>query len=221
MAGVVDNFYNVIGSSNSVFKINWGLMTNAFYLIIALVVVSFFMWKFYNSISKRNLINLNLSQYNYSNHPVTSKVSAILLYLLEYIIIMPFLIILWFAGLTVVLWLLAPDSLGVSRVLLVSTGLIGAIRVTAYFRKKLAEDLAKLFPLIAMATFLLSFEVLQNNFSSISSNFGELPLLLENFFSYLLVILSIEVFLRIIYSIYAFRISEEEQDDVTKLTRKN
>ena len=49
---------------------------------IVLAVVSLFIWEFYKSTSKRNLIKLNLSKYNVSEHPLTSKFLATLLYLL-------------------------------------------------------------------------------------------------------------------------------------------
>src|SRR3989344_1832016 len=95
--GLVRSFSSLTNSN--IFSLNGQLALNALLLIIVLAVISLFIYKFYNSISKRNLIELNLRQYNYSSHPIASKFFAILLYLLEYMVIMPFLILLWFAGL--------------------------------------------------------------------------------------------------------------------------
>ena len=190
MVEVIDNLARSFSSlaSSNIFNLNGQLALSALLLILVLAIISFFIYKFYNSVSKRNLIELNLRQYNYSSHPTASKFFAVLLYLIEYMVIMPFLILLWFVGLTVVLWLLAPQDVEVSRVLLISSVVIGAIRISAYYKKELSEDLAKLFPLIALATFMLGFEAFQASYSRVLSNFAEIPLLLNNIFSFVFVI---------------------------------
>lgn len=187
------------------------LTMNVLIFSILLAVASFFIWNFYKSISKRNLIELNLSEYNTSEHPLASKFFAIILYLLEYLVIMPLLIALWYAALSVVLLLIASD-VSISGVLFVSAVIIGAIRLLAYFHSEIAKDLAKMFPFIALSFFLLSFESFGKTFnigeitskiSQISSYYGEV-------FSFVLVVFGIEIVLRIFYTIYEFWRSEEE-----------
>ena len=68
---------------------NQSMALNVLLFAVILAVVSLFIWKFYRSTSKMNLIELNLSKYNQSEHPLAGKFFALILYLLEYIIIMP------------------------------------------------------------------------------------------------------------------------------------
>ena len=178
---------------------------------IVLAVVSLFIWKFYKAISKRNLLSLDLNKYNRSEHPLLNKFLAVLLYLLEYIIIMPLLLSLWFGILSVVMFLIAGESIAIPHVLLISAALIGAIRILAYFHNEIAKDLAKLFPFIALSTFLLSFGTF--NFSILTERFREIPFLLstKNLLAYIFVVFVIEIVLRLFYTIYDFWRSEEEE----------
>lgn len=181
-----------------------------FYLIILLAVVSFFIYGFYKSTGKRNLLSLNLKKYNYSNHPVANKFFATLFYLIEYIVIIPILLVLWFAGLSIVLLLLAQNK-PVEQILFASAAVIGAIRVIAYFKGELAKDLAKLFPFIALSVFLLSPEAL--NISRISEQIREIPLLLNNIAIFIFVVFLIEFALRVFYTFYQFLVSEDERGE--------
>src|SRR3989339_817358 len=76
---------------------------NLFLLVFLIVIYSVFVWKFYRLISTKNLIELNLSQYNRSEHPVLTKLLAGTLYFVEYIVVLPFLIFFWFGDFTIFL----------------------------------------------------------------------------------------------------------------------
>jgi len=120
---------------------------------------------------------------------------------------------MWYAGLSVVLLLVASDR-SVNEVLLLAGVVIGAIRILAYFKSEIAKDLAKLFPFIALSLFILtpgSFA-----FGDLTGRINEIPLLLNNIFSFIFVILGIEIILRIFYTMYEFWKSEEEavEDEV-------
>ncbi len=185
------------------------LALNVLLLIFLLTIISYFIWKFYKSLSKRNLIELNLKKYNTSNHPLTNKLFAILFYLIEYVIVVPLLIALWFAALSFVLLVITEEGTGIDYVLLISATVVGSVRILAYFNKHLSEDLAKLFPFISLSVFLLT---LGNSFNiaKFTSHIGEIPLLLNNIFSYIVVISFVEVVLRFVYTIFEFWKSEEE-----------
>jgi len=180
---------------------------NVLLFAFILALVSFFIWKFYNSTSKRNLIELDLKKYNYSEHPISSKAFAIVLYLLEYVIIMPFLLVLWFTGLSLVLLLIAKGR-SVTDVLFVSAALIGAIRILAYYNGEISKDLAKLFPFITLSIFLLSPGAF--DFSSLFSRLAVVPRLIDSIFSFVLIISLLEIVLRVFYTIFEFYKSEEE-----------
>jgi amino acid transporter len=81
-----------------------------FFFAVIIALVALFIWRFYKSLSKRTLITLNLNQYNRSEHPFLSKFFAVLLYLIEYVIIMPVIIFIWFGALTVIILLIAKET---------------------------------------------------------------------------------------------------------------
>jgi hypothetical protein len=183
------------------------LGVNVLLLAVILTIVSLFIWEFYKSTSKRNLITLDLRKYNTSEHPLFSKLLASFFYLLEYLIVMPILIAFWFTALSVVLLLIAEDR-PVSEILLIAAAMITAIRILAYFKGEISKDLAKLFPFIALSFFLLSPGEL--NFIDVTSRFQEIPDLLGHILSFVFVIFMVEIVLRIFYAFYEFWRSEEE-----------
>jgi hypothetical protein len=189
-----------------------GAIINIFVVVVGIVIVSLFIWEFYKSLSKRNLIKLNLKDYNTSAHPIGSKFIAIVLYLIEYIIAMPLIIILWFAALSIVLMLISERAPG--QVLLISAAMVGAIRVLAYHREEISKDLAKMFPFIVLSVFLLSPQAL--DFGSVLGKLSEIPLLLGDILSFILVVVLMEVILRVLYTIYDFYKSEDERIEIEK-----
>tara|TARA_Y100000310_G_C20703671_1_gene832481 strand:- start:15273 stop:15941 length:669 start_codon:yes stop_codon:yes gene_type:complete len=211
MVEVIDN---VVGSASGLynklldsFSPGMGDAVSVFLFAIAIAVVALFIWYFYNSLSKRNLIALNLRQFNRSEHPAVNKILAIALYLLEYIIIMPLLIFVWFAALSIIVFLVVEER-ATSQILLLTAALVAAIRILAYHKHEIAKDLAKLFPFITLSVFLLSpgaFDV--NRFFSRAM---EIPTLFGSILYFLLVILAIEVILRIFYTVMQFWSSQEE-----------
>jgi len=172
-----------------------GILVFLFALLIALSAV--FIWYFYKSLSKRSLIELNLSQYNTSQHPVFSKVVAVLLYLAEYLILMPVLIFVWFVALSVFILLVA-EGRAVSNILMLTGAMVAAIRILAYYEEEIAQDLAKLFPFITLSVLLLAPGAL--NFEEVLLRATELPSLFSHVFSFLIVIVIIEIILRLIYT---------------------
>lgn len=206
MGVIGKNFSNLLGYFDS------NLALKVLLLSIVLAVVALFIWKFYRSTSKRNLIELNLRQYNWSDHPLMNKMSEIFLYLVEYIIIMPFLIALWFGALSFILLLIAENNIAIEQILLVAVTVIGAVRILAYFKEEVAADLAKLFPFIALSVFLLNWGNVFN-FDNILTQLKEILLLLSHVLSYVIVVFLIEIVLRVFYIIYEFWQSEEDIRD--------
>ncbi len=202
----------------SSFVFDQALAADVLAIVLSLAVVSLFIYVFYKSVSKKNLIALNLKKYNTSEHPLTNKVAAILLYTLEYIVIIPFLITLWFTGLAVVLLLIAKERL-IGDVLLITAAIIGATRILAYFHSEIAKDLAKLFPFITLSVFLLTPG--EFSFEMIYQKLGAVPSLLSHILSFIVVIAVIEIVLRIFFTMYEFWRSEGGTEEaVAEVTAK-
>ena len=73
-----------------------GNFFNFLVVVLFIVLYSIFVWKFYRFISKKNILELDLNQYNQSSDPFLLKLFAGFFYFIEYIIVLPFLILFWF-----------------------------------------------------------------------------------------------------------------------------
>ena len=190
-----------------------GNFVNFLLLVLLVVLYSIIIWKFYRFVSKKNIIELNLNQYNRSEHPFFTKVFAAILYFLEYIIILPFIIFLWFGVFTLFLIFLT-ENLEVNALLLVSATIVAAIRMTSYYKEGLAKDLAKLLPFT-----LLAISLLNPNFFDIErilSHFSSLPLFFNKILIYLLFIIILEMILRFfdfIFSLFGLEEVPKTEED--------
>lgn len=160
-----------------------------------LAIYSILIWKFHKLVSKKDLLTLNLAQYNQADHPFYSKLLAVLLYFAEYILILPLVLSFGFSLLAVILVLLTQD-LAASQVILVSVAIVACIRILAYYSEDLSREIAKLLPLTLLAIFLsvpnfFSLERLVSGIAQIGSLFNQIIY----FFMFMI---SLELVLRIL-----------------------
>lgn len=179
---------------------------NLIVLVLLVVLYSVFIWKFYRFVATKNILGLNLNKYNKSKHPLLTKILAGTLYLVEYIIILPFLIFFWFSIFTIFLIFLT-ENLDVHSLLIISATIIAAIRMTSYYNEDLSKDVAKLLPFT-----LLAISILNPNFFSIERIFNhisELPKFFNQIMIYLAFIIILEIILRLFDFIFSlFNIEE-------------
>jgi len=159
-----------------------------------IVLYSVFVFYFYKFLAKKNIIELNLNQYNQSINPTLVKFFAALFYVIEYIIILPILTFFWFAVLSILILLLA-KGIEIGTILLISAALVAAVRITAHISEDLSKDLAKMLPftLIAIAITTSGFF----NIGDLLSRVKEIPLLLSNIPYYLIFIMATELIMRV------------------------
>jgi hypothetical protein len=163
-----------------------------------ILVYSLFIWKFYQFLARREIIQMNLSQYNYSKHPGLEKFLALALYTLEYLIILPFLVLFWFAILSIFLLVLS-ESGNTQQILLISAAIITATRITAYISEDLAKDVAKILPFTILATFIIKIDFL--NLDAVWGRLAQVPDLFYHILIFLIFIFVVEFILRGVYSI--------------------
>ena len=197
---ISEGLLNGYGGFISLFSAQSGHAVNVILMALGIVLVALFILYFYRSISQRNLISLNLNQYNTVRHPVVTKVLAVTFYFLEHIILMPFLILLWFAALSIIILVIAPERTAV-QILTLTAAMVIAIRILAYWHShsEIAKELAKLFPLITLSVFILSPG--DFNITGALNRLGEIPSLFGSIFYFLLVIFIVEIILRFFYTI--------------------
>jgi len=180
---------------------------NFFFLAVLIFIYATLVWKLHNFISKKNILNLDLSKYNTSEHPTLAKIIAGALYFLEYIIILPFLIFFWFSVFGISLTIFT--DLPIGTILVVSTVTVAAIRITSYSNENVAKELAKLLPLNLLAISLLVPGFFE--FERILNNINQIPSFLSQIFYYLGFIMALEVILRLFYFIFSMFGSESEE----------
>ena len=200
---VVETYNNLVSQIPSEYKIFIGI---GIYTVL-ITIYAIFIWKFYRFLARRDIIKLNLSKYNPTEHPVWNKVLASVLFFLEYIVIMPIVVFFWFAILSVFLLILSREQ-SVQSILLISAGVVGATRMTSYFSEDLSKDLAKMFPFTILAVFLLNPNAF--NFSELVGRFVEIPSLINHILLYLVFVTAIEIVLRAFTLIMQLFSSSEE-----------
>lgn len=210
MAGEVNvstqlvNIYNHIFSDLPPWIHNF---INIVFLVVLVTLFCMFIWKIYTVISKKNILNLNLKQYNTATHPVLERFLGALFYFLEYIIIFPFFVFLWFVAFTLFLILLT-KGLDVQSVLMISAIIIISIRATAYYKEPLSRELAKLLPFTLLAVAMTEKGFF--NFEEIFGRISQLPLFFSSILGYLAIIVVIEVILRLFDFLFSLFDLDEE-----------
>ena len=178
---------------------------NLFILVFLIVIYSIFIWKLHKFIAKKNIFKFDLNQYNTSEHPIITKLVASGFYLLEYIIIIPFIIFFWFAVFTFFLVIFVEDPISIKSILLISAIAIASIRMTSYipgYGEELAKELAKILPFTFLAVSVLNPEIFTNFAEKLTRGFSELSLFFSGAISYLTFIIILEVILRVFEFIF-------------------
>jgi len=185
-------------------------------LVLLIVGYSIFVWKFYKFISRKNILGLDLNKYNKSTHPFFAKFFAGIFYLIEYILILPFLIFFWFAVFTLFLIFLT-EELNTTNLLIISATIVAAIRMTSYYKEDLSKDVAKLLPFTLLAISILTPGFF--NTERIFTQFSIIPQFFGNIVHYLVFIIFLEIILRFfdfIFSLFGLEEHSKEKEEEEK-----
>lgn len=168
---------------------------NLFVFSLLISIYAIFTWNFYRNLSKKDLLKLDLARYNRSDHPVFYKLFATILYILEYIVILPVLIFFWFAFMSLIIIAMS-EGQQTQHIVTITAAVVAAIRIIAYYNEELSRDVAKLFPLTVLSIFLLSpgfFAI-----DKILSFLTELPSFFSSLVYFFIFIIAIELVLRMV-----------------------
>lgn len=193
----------------------WAQDFISFFLLVLLVVIySVMVWKFYQFVSKKNPLGLNLNEkYKPSEHSFGTRFIVGLLYFAEYVLILPLLIFAIFGVFTLFLIVLS-SSEDVSQILIISATVIASIRITAYYKENLSQEIAKILPFMLLAVAVLNpatFTQVQY-VEKIFTQLINIPNFLSQIWSYLLFIIVIEVVLMFFDTIFSlFGLHEPEK----------
>ena len=186
---IVSSFLSYISSLPETYQ---KIISVAIYITL-ICIYSVFTWKVHKLISRKDIISLNLRQYNSFDHPTINKVSAGILYFIEYAIILPFLVLFWYILFALVL-ILFSEIASIEKILLSSAAVVGSIRLLAYYNSEISAEIAKLLPFTILAITLLSHKLMDVvRFNDLINQIYDLP----RFVLYvLLFIVCLEIILR-------------------------
>ena len=190
----------------------------AFLIAVAITLYSIFVYLFYRFMARRDVLKLNLKRYNRYKFSFFIKFFAVLFYLIEFVIVGPIFIFLWFSGLSMIIIVFAKD-LEVGTVMMICAALIAAVRITAYFSEDLSKDLAKLIPLALLGSVLVTpglFEI-----GTTVERFLEIPSFFDKAIYYLLFIFFLEAVLRIFLLPLQVAYSVKGGDGETETVKKD
>lgn len=196
-----DNPENYLNEITTNLAVGSTIFDLAFY-IIAMFIYAVFVWHFYRFIARREIIPICSSCRNKEGKISPSRIVG---YVAGHIFLFPFIIWIWFIVYSWFMFILAKDMpLGV--ILLVSISVIGATRMTSYYKEDLAKDVGKLLPFALLGIFLTSsafFSESANFFSfdEIEERIEEIPLFISRIVEFVIIITVMEVILRVIFLI--------------------
>ncbi len=206
LTGLLEAYNELISILPEHFKI----VPPLFFIATTIALYSIFIWFFYRLLARRDVLKIDLMKYNAYKHSGILKFFRLMAYILEFMIIAPIVIFFWFAVLSMFLIILAKE-IEVGTVILICSGLISAIRITAYFKGDLSKDLAKMIPFT-----LLGVAILNPNFLDMSTSIdriSQIPLFFNNAIYYFMFIVGLETVLRLVYLPLIVISSKDKSDE--------
>lgn len=181
---------------------------------IGMVIYGIFVYHFYRFLSKKDIFSFSLekkiAQRTFKSSGQKKTVAPrIAAFITTKLFIFPFVIFLWFIGYSSFMFLLVQD-LPTETIFLVSSGLIIAIRISAYYNEDLAKDIAKLVPFTLLGIFLLNPQVY--SFSDSLSRLLEIPAFIIQVASFMILAMIVEIILSILYLVKVRFFRKDEED---------
>ena len=162
--------------------------------IIAIAAYSGFVFMFYRLLAKRDLLTLDLKRFENS---MTGRIRVFfrsLLFVAQYVLLIPILIGFWTVVMATILTLLS-DSSDHTRNAMIATSVVGAVRILAYWTEDLSRDVAKMLPFAVLGVFLVGSTSV--NFSEFKALYSNLPELADAYLNSLILLSILETVLRV------------------------
>ena len=182
---------------------------------IGMVMYGIFVYHFYKFLSKRDIFSFNIGEKitqakfksSGQRKSVAPRAAA---FIATKLFIFPFVIFLWFIGYSSFMFMLV-QNLPSSTIFLVSSGLIIAIRISAYYSEDLSKDIAKLVPFTLLGIFLLNPQFY--SFSETLERLLEIPSFIIQIASFMILAMIVEITLSTLYLI-RMKFFHKEKEEV-------
>jgi hypothetical protein len=143
--------------------------------IIGIAIYALFVWYFYRSISKRDMLPKIFYKLSKDDNPsIVRRVSYVILYA----VLFPIIIFVWFVVLAFFVYLIA-EGMPMTIAIFVSMSVIAVVRILSYYREDAAKEVAKMIPYAILAFLLTTVAVYQNPNFFTEKELGSTPLIFQ------------------------------------------
>lgn len=195
--------------------------------LFGIAAYSIFILEFYEFISTRDIFKEESAyakaRQQFRERKAVGRIFDVIVSIAEYLFLFPLIVFFW-AGVFFLI-IVTVSNVAVGIILLTSVAIVGAIRICAYYSRKIAEDVAKLLPLVLLGNFVLNIRVI-----SITGTYNTIkdalfsPAFQQLALHYLVFLIILEFFLRLLNFIWEHRkiskISEKETKEALETTDK-
>lgn len=156
--------------------------------VFGIALYAFLIFKFYKFIARRDIFPLDLERYNTSKRPALHKTLEVLIYILEHLIVFPAFTFFWFLFFALLLTCVSNKNTP-EGILLISMAIVGAVRVIAYYKEELSQEVGKLMPLVLLSVFLMDMSYFSvDRVMSILSQFSQMYKTMIYYFVFIIVL---------------------------------
>lgn len=177
--------------------------------ILGMVVYSVFIFKFYRFLARKDIFSINLEKYSTSKHKFIRKGVSVLLYMLKHVLIFPLFVFFWF-GILFSLLVFLSKTQTVDTIMLIAMSIVAAVRITSYYNEDLSKDLAKMLPFALLGIFLV--DISYFNINTSIEKIMQIPSMWKTLIYYMVFVISLELVLRVLYSIKRAIIKNENTE---------
>ena len=185
-----------------------------FTVVIFLYAIA--IYAFYRFVAARDTFGFNLAPFRKdAKKGKGARLFNFALRVLEYGFVLPIIVFIWFAGFSLMLFMLS-KGMPMEQILFIAITVVSAIRITAYCSENLSKDLAKLLPLV-----LLAIAITEPSFFSIElikARIAGLGIFVGKIFAFVLFAIAVEWSLRILLSIKRalFGFSQKDKEEAER-----
>lgn len=167
-------------------------------IIGAITVYGIFVFNFYRFLARKDIITLDLQKHNQAKRPALRKTISVIFYVFTCLMLYPVFVFFWFAVMAFLLYLLSRNQ-SIEVVMLVAMGVVGAIRISSYYKEALATDISKILPFALLGIMLIDNSLIKVVESTESVRQAALQWeIVVSLIYYLAFVVSLELLLRMI-----------------------
>jgi len=166
---------------------------------VSIVVYGILIYQFYRFAAKRDVFGFDIEKYKRERTSFFSALFNAVLGIFKYGVIFPFFVFIWFAGFSVLLFIMAKNIGTVSEILMISVAFVGAIRIASYYSEDLGKDMSKLIPFAMLGVALIEPNFFDLNL--VQARIDTIPLFITEIATFFTFIVVLEWILRILLSI--------------------